>query len=303
MKILLLGANGQVGTELRRSLAALGSVVAATRSGRLSDGADGMAIDLAKPAALGEAIAGVQPDVVVNAAAYTAVDRAEEDSGTAFGINAEAPAALAAACLAQDCLLVHYSTDYVFDGTATRPYVETDPTGPLGVYGASKLAGERAIQDSGARHMIFRTAWVHAAHGSNFLLTMLRLAAERDHLRVVSDQVGSPTSAALIADTTAGVLARGTSRSGLWHLTASGHTSWYGFAAAIVDGAFARGLLTRKPAVEPIATAEYPTPARRPAYACLDTSKLAVDFGVGLSSWQLGMGGVLDALAELPARG
>lgn len=298
MKILLLGANGQVGTELQRSLLALGQVVAATRDGRLAEGSACEIADFDHPGDLPALVDRIAPDVVVNAAAYTAVDRAETEPEAALRANAGAPAAIAGACAARDALLVHYSTDYVFDGTATRPYGEDDPTAPLGVYGMGKLAGEIAIRDSGARHMIFRTAWVYAAHGRNFLLTMLRLAAGRDELRVVADQVGSPTSAAHIADTTAAILAQGTARSGLWHLTCAGQTSWHGFAEAIMAGAVERGLLDKAPRVLPIPTSDYPTPAARPAFSVLDNSRLQHDFGHGPVDWRDALGQVLDTLAE-----
>lgn len=287
MRILLLGANGQVGTELRRSLLPLGEVVAATRSGLLADGEACEAADLDLPASLSPLVERVAPDVVVNAAAYTAVDKAESEQKAAWRANAEAPAAIAAACKARDALLVHYSTDYVFDGTATNPYREEDPVSPLGVYGKSKLAGEEAIRSSDARHLILRTAWVYAAHGKNFLLTMLRLARERDELRVVADQVGSPTSAALIADTTARILAdrSGPGMTGTRHLTASGQTTWHGFAEAIFAGAVERGLLSRSPRVHAIATADYPTPAKRPAYSVLDSSRLSRELRIQLPPW------------------
>ena len=293
MKVLLLGANGQVGHELRRALGPLGGVVCATRGGVLADGTRCEAADFDDPASLPALVARIAPDVVVNAAAYTAVDRAETERDAAFRANAEAPGELARACAERDALLVHYSTDYVFDGSGTRPYREDDPTAPLGVYGASKLAGEQAVQGSGARHAILRTAWVYAAHGKNFMLTMLRLAKERDELRVVADQVGTPTSAALIADTTASLLSQPFRDSGLWHLTARGHTSWHGFATAIMDEASARGLLDRAPRVVPIATAEYPTPARRPAYSCLDTTRLSQDFVIDLPDWRDGLAAIL----------
>jgi dTDP-4-dehydrorhamnose reductase len=193
---------------------------------------------------------------------------------------------------------VHYSTDYVFDGAGTRPYREDDPVDPLGVYGASKLAGEQAIRDSGARHMVLRTAWVYAAHGHNFLRTMLRLASDRDELRVVDDQVGTPTPAALIADVTAQLLRASRARSGTWHLTATGRTSWHGFAEAIFAQAMARGLLARAPRVTPIRSAEYPTPAVRPAWSVLDTTRLQSDFGIALPPWQDGLGSVLDELVR-----
>lgn len=294
MKVLLFGANGQVGTYLRRSLTTVGDVIAATRDGAL----DGKACELAdfdSPEGLPALIERIAPDVVVNAAAYTAVDRAEEDAADAWRVNAQAPAIIAAACATRGILLVHYSTDYVFDGTATRPYREDDRTSPLGAYGAGKLAGEDAVRESGARHMIFRTAWVYAAHGRNFLQTMLRLAKERDELRVVADQVGTPTPASLIADVTA--LAIGSPReSGLWHLTASGETSWHGFAEAIVQGAHKRGLIAQIPRVVPIATADYLARAVRPAYSVLDTSALRRDFAVELPDWRTGLSRALDEL-------
>lgn len=296
MKILLFGANGQVGHELRRSLASLGEVVATTRSGMLDDGASCEIADFDRPQSLTAMIERIAPDVVVNAAAYTAVDRAESDRDAAFRANAEAPQRIAEACAARDALLVHYSTDYVFDGTATRPYRPDDATSPLGVYGESKLAGERAVQASGARHLIFRTAWVYAVHGKNFMRTMLRLAAERDELRVVADQVGTPTPAALIADTTASVLSRPFLRSGVWHLTAAGETTWHGFAEAILESARTRGLIARAPRVVPIATVDYPTPAKRPGYSVLDTSGLRSDFGVDLPDWSRGLERTFDEL-------
>ena len=293
MKVLLLGANGQVGHELRRALAPLGELVCTTRDGRLADGSACETADFGAPDSLAPLVDRIAPDVVVNAAAYTAVDRAESERDTAFRANAEAPAALAAACAQRDTLLVHYSTDYVFDGTGTRPYREDDPVAPLGVYGESKLAGEQAILASGARHMIFRTAWVYADRGSNFMLTMLRLARERDELRVVADQVGTPTPAILIADITAVVLDRPFSASGLWHLTAGGETSWHGFAEAIVEQAHTLGLITRRPQVTAIASSEYPTPVRRPAYSRLDCGRLQREFGIDLADWRDGLNGVL----------
>ena len=291
MKLLLLGGNGQVGRELRRSLPTLGDVVVATRDG---DAADVVA-DFDAPESLAALIARIAPDVVVNAAAYTAVDKAETDAEAAFRINAEAPAAIAQACVDSGALLVHYSTDYVFDGSATRPYREDDVTAPLGVYGASKLAGEQAIRVSGVRHAILRTAWVYAAHGKNFLLTMLRLANERDELRVVADQIGAPTPAAWIADATAEIMRRGVVASGTWHLVADGETSWHGFAEAIVDDAHALGLIARKPRVVAIPTADYPTPAKRPAYSVLDTTRLQHDFGIAPPNWRDGLRRTLAA--------
>lgn len=296
MKILLFGANGQVGTELRRSLAPLGQIVATTRSGSLDDGSSCERADFDQPDSLPSIIERITPDIVVNAAAYTVVDRAEGEAEAAFRANAEAPRTIAEACAACGALLVHYSTDYVFDGTATRPYREDDPTSPLGVYGASKLAGEQAIQASGARHLIFRTAWVYAAHGKNFLLTMLRLARERDELRVVADQVGTPTPAALVADATVAALARDAGTSGLWHLTATGSTSWHGFAEAILQQACERGLIPHQPRLIGIGTADFPTRAARPANSTLDTSLWQASFARGLPDWRAGLARVLDTL-------
>jgi dTDP-4-dehydrorhamnose reductase len=297
MRVLLLGADGQLGTELRRRLAPLGELVAATRDGTLGDGRC-EAADFSEPGTLPALVARVAPDVVVNAAAHTAVDRAEQERDLSFRLNAEAPAALAAACRDRGARFVHYSTDYVFDGRGTRPYREDDSTAPLGVYGASKLAGEEAVRASGADAMIFRTAWVYASHSQNFLRTMLRVGAERDELRVVADQVGTPTPAALIADVTARALRHATRRSGTWHVTPAGQTSWHGFAEAIFAGAVARGLLTRAPKVHAITTVDYPTPAARPCYSVLDTAKLQRDFGIGLPDWRDGLDRVLDELAR-----
>ena len=292
MKILVLGANGQVGHELARSLGPLGNIVATTRSGVLNGSACEMA-DFDQPDSLSSLIDRVSPDIVVNAAAYTAVDKAESEPGAAFRANAEAPGKLAKACAENDILLVHYSTDYVFDGQGVRPYRENDPTAPLGVYGASKLAGEQAIEASGGRHFIFRTAWVYGNHGANFMRTMLRLGAERDELRVVADQIGTPTPAALIADVTARIVASSSQAYGTFHLTAGGQTSWHTFATEIFHNAQRHGLLARVPRVLPITTAEYPTPARRPAYSCLDTSALRKTFDIPLPDWKLGLEQVL----------
>ncbi len=293
MRILLLGANGQLGHELRRALAPSGELVCTTRSGRLDDGSACETADFDAPDSLPALVDRIAPDIVVNAAAYTAVDRAESESEAAFRANAQAPGALAAACAQRDALLVHYSTDYVFDGTGTRPYREDDPVSPLCVYGQSKLAGERAVQASGARHMIFRTAWVYADHGRNFMLTMLRLARERDELRVVADQIGTPTPASLIADGTAAMLGRPLRASGTWHLTASGGTSWHGFAEAIVERAHVLGRIDRRPRVMPIATADYPTPARRPAWSRMDCSRFEEDAAVRLPDWRTALEQVL----------
>ncbi|RMH93333.1 dTDP-4-dehydrorhamnose reductase [Lysobacter pythonis] len=292
MRILLLGANGQVGTECRRALAPLGEVVAATRTGELGEVAD-----FDRPETLAALIERAAPEVVVNAAAYTAVDKAEDERAAAFRVNAEAPRVIADACAKRGAYLVHYSTDYVFDGQGERAYRPADATAPLGVYGQSKLAGEEAVRASGCAHAILRTAWVYAHHGRNFLLTMLRLAGEREELRVVADQHGTPTPAALIADVTAKIVAAPARDNGTWHLTPEGVTTWHGFAEAIIDAAHRRGLITRKPRVLPIASAEFPTPARRPAYSVLDTRTLRDDWRLTLPDWREGLDGVLDALA------
>jgi len=296
VNVLLFGGNGQVGQALLRTLAPLGTLVATTRSGALPDGSPCEVADFDDPASLPGLLDRIGPGVVVNAAAYTAVDRAEGDPDAAWRANAEAPDMIARWCAAAGVPLLHYSTDYVFDGTATRPYREDDPTAPLGVYGASKLAGEQAIRAAGGRHLIFRTAWVYAAHGANFLRTMLRVGAERDVLRVVADQIGTPTPAALIADVSAHILQQRLMLSGTYHLTATGATSWHGFAEAIFAEAVARGILPRAPRVEAITTAEYPTAARRPAYSCLDVRRLQSDSGLLLPAWQDGLAGVMDAV-------
>lgn len=293
MTVLLFGGNGQVGHELRRSLRALGDVVVTTRSGQLREGARCEVADFDRPDSLAELVERVAPAIVVNAAAYTAVDKAEDDVDAAFRTNAEAPGVLARACALRDIPFVHYSTDYVFDGQGSRPYREDDPTAPLGVYGASKLAGEDAVRSAGGRHLILRTAWVYGRHGHNFMKTMLRLGADRGELRVVADQIGSPTPARLIADVTAGLLQRPDTE-GTFHLTAAGQTSWHGFAAAIFEEAVARGLIARAPRVLPITTADYPTRARRPAYSCLDVGKLERVLARRIPSWRAGLTRVLQ---------
>ena len=300
-RLLVVGGNGQVGRELRRSLQPLGEVVAATRDGQLEDGTAGVVGDLSDPASLAALVRQVAPVAVVNAAAYTAVDKAEADRDAAFGINATAPGALARACADAGIPFVHYSTDYVFDGQGSRPYREDDATSPLGVYGESKLAGEQAVHAAGGQSLVFRTAWVYGAHGHNFLRTMLRVGAERDELRVVADQAGTPTPAALIADATAVALGKAladASGHGTWHLVAGGQTTWHGFAEAIFEEAVAAGLLARAPRVAAITTAEYPTPARRPAYSCLDTARLQGDFGIDPPHWRDGLRNVIAGMAQ-----
>lgn len=304
MKLLLLGANGQVGHALRDALKPLGDVVTATRGGMLDDGAPCLRADLGDADSLRAALDAAHADVVVNAAAYTAVDRAEDEPEPADRINHRAVGEIGAWAAAHRALVVHYSTDYVFDGTATRPYREDDPTAPLGVYGRTKLAGENALRASGADHLIFRTAWVYAARGHNFLHTMLRLARERDELRVVADQIGAPTPARWIARATAQALAKRESATrGTFHLVADGRASWHDFASAIIAGAHARGLLAREPRVLPIATADFPTRARRPAYSVLDCTRLENVFGLESADWRVGLDEVLDELAKNHSQG
>lgn len=301
MRILLIGGNGQVGHELRRALAPLGEVVVTTRDGVLADGGSCETLDLSRPETAAAAIAQVAPTIVVNAAAYTAVDRAEDESALAYRVNAEAPGLIAEACRSIGAALVHYSTDYVFNGQSRIPYREDEATSPLGVYGASKLAGEQAIAASGVPHVTLRTAWVYGLHGSNFLRTMLRLAAERDELRVVADQIGSPTPAWLIADITAAILRHGITAPGIHHLVTAGEVSWHGFAAAIMEEAHRTGRLTRMPRVVPITTAEFPTRASRPAYSVLDTARLAEQYGVEIPDWRRALRTTL-ATADFPVR-
>lgn len=297
MTILVFGGNGQVGRELLRALAPLGTVVATTRSGTLADGSACEVADFDRPDSLPALLDRLRPALVVNAAAYTAVDRAEQEPEAAFRANAQAPGVIARWCAAQGVPLVHYSTDYVFDGQGRAPYREDAPTAPLGVYGTSKRDGEDAVRAAGGRHLIFRTAWVYAAHGGNFLRTMLRLGAERDELRVVADQIGTPTPAALIADVTAHALRHPGGLSGTWHLTASGQTSWHGFAEALFAEALAAGMLAKAPLVEAIPSSEYPTPATRPAWSVLDNHRLQQDFGIVLPAWQDGLKRVMAEIA------
>ncbi|WP_285318109.1 dTDP-4-dehydrorhamnose reductase [Stenotrophomonas maltophilia group sp. Smal35] len=297
MTVLVFGGNGQVGQELLRALAPLGKVVATTRSGTLPDGSTCETADFGQPDSLPALLDRLQPSVVVNAVAYTAVDRAEQEVDAAFAANAQAPGVIARWCAAHGVPFVHYSTDYVFDGQGSAPYREDEPTAPLGVYGTSKRDGEEAVRAAGGRHLIFRTAWVYASHGANFLRTMLRLGAERDALRVVADQIGTPTSAALIADVTAMALQRSPSLSGTWHLTANGQTSWHGFAEAIFAEALATGVLAKVPTVEAIPSSEYPTPAKRPGWSVLDNRKLQQDFGIVLPTWQDGLKRVMAEIA------
>ena len=311
MSILLLGANGQVGHALRKPLSAIGSVTCATRSGKLDDGSECATVDLADSRSLAETLDASNAKVIVNAAAYTAVDRAEDEPEKADRINHLAVAEIGAWAARNDALVVHYSTDYVFDGDSDRPWHENDVTAPLGVYGRSKLAGEQALRASGAQHLILRTAWVYAARGQNFLLTMLRVAAEREELRVVDDQMGAPTSAAWIARTTAEVLRRWLAMNaqdremvlGIYHLTASLRCSWFEFASAIMQEAESAGLLKKIPRMIPITSADYPTRAKRPAFSVLDNTKLTLVFGQQPQPWHEGLHEVIGELAATRSHG
>jgi dTDP-4-dehydrorhamnose reductase len=301
MRLLLIGGNGQVGFELARSLAPLGELQITTRSGRLPDGSDCLQLDLDDAASVDECVGAVGADVVVNAGAYTAVDRAEDEPERAFRANADAVAAMAQTCARRGSTLLHYSTDYVFDGRSQRAWSESDPMAPLGIYGASKRAGELAIADSGCAHLVLRTAWVYAARGQNFMRTMLRLGAERSELSVVADQRGAPTPARWIAAATAALIARLDAASPpreILHLTAAGECSWYEFACAIFEDAHAAGLLAAAPTVRAIDSADYPTRARRPAFSTLDNSRLRERWDLALPEWRVGLRQVIAELAS-----
>ncbi|UPG95345.1 dTDP-4-dehydrorhamnose reductase [Luteibacter aegosomatissinici] len=304
MKILLLGANGQLGRKFiaEGSLARLGELVAASRDGSVPQGIRGVVGDLADSPALEALLDAERPDIIVNAAAYTAVDKAEAEEDAANVVNGEAPGLLGRWAARHEALVVHFSTDYVFPGDASAPYGTDAAVDPQGAYGRSKLAGEVNLRASGARHFILRTAWVYSDVGHNFLKTMLRLGAERDELRVVADQRGTPTTAALIVAGTMAVLEHYTKDSalplsGTWHLTAGGETTWHGFAEAIFDEAVATGLLSRRPRVHAIATAEFPTPARRPAYSVLDNRSFSATFSCSLPDWRVGLRETIHALS------
>lgn len=285
-RFLLLGKDGQVGWELQRALAPLGEVIALGRE----------ECNLADPGMVQSVVRETSPSVIVNAAAYTAVDKAQSEPDLARAVNSIAPGILAREAALLDTLLVHYSTDYVFDGSKPTPYIEDDETGPLNVYGSTKLAGEDAIRASGCRHLVFRTSWVYAARGGNFARTMLRLATERNELKVVCDQIGAPTSAELIADVTALCLYRlnqdprfAEQASGIYHLVAGGETSWHGYASWVIAEAQKHGMSLRAgpDQVHAIPSSEYPTPAARPANSRLDSSKLCRTFGIIMPPWQL----------------
>ena len=308
MKLLLLGADGQVGHALRHSLTGLGDITVATRSGRLPGGLNCAAVDFTNAQQLSELIHQQRPDWIVNAAAYTAVDRAEDEQALACRINAGAVADIGKAANSIGARVLHYSTDYVFPGDGDVAWREEDPTGPLGVYGCSKRDGEQALRDSGAAHLIVRTAWVYGTRGNNFLRTMLRLAAERTQLNVVADQFGTPTTANLIAQISAlmiarmGASARTDARHGTYHLTASAHTSWHGFAVALLDAAQHAGLIAQAPEVRAISSSEYPTRAQRPKWSVLDNRKLQTAFDVFLPHWQNGLDSTISALADEQTR-
>ena len=292
MKLLLLGRDGQVGTALQKRLPEVGDLVALGRAGA----------DFEVPGRLAEIVRHERPDVVVNAAAHTAVDKAEGEPGRAERINAGAVAELADACAATGALLVHYSTDYVFDGSGTRPWREDDPTAPLSTYGRTKRAGEISVQQSGARHLVFRTSWVHAPGGNNFIAKIIRAARDRDELKVIDDQHGAPTSAPLIADVTVEALRRHADArpiaDGIYHLAAAGETTWHGYASLAIAAARARGIPIKvsPDRILPVPTSAFPTPAQRPLNSRLDTTKLRLALGIELPTWQDDVQPTLDAL-------
>jgi len=295
MKILLLGKGGQVGWELQRSLAPLGELVA------LDFDSAGLHADFSQPEGLAATIRAVNPGLIVNAAAHTAVDKAESEPALARAINAQAPAVLAREAARTGATLVHYSTDYVFDGSGSQPRDESAATGPLSVYGQTKLEGEQAIAASGCRHLILRTSWVFAARGGNFAKTMLRLAAEREQLNVIDDQIGAPTGAELLADVTAHAfrqLASAPGKGGLYHVCAGGQTSWHGYARHVIDWARAAGrpVKVSSDQVRPIPTSAYPTPAARPLNSRLDTRRFQEAFGLALPEWRCGVDRMLSEL-------
>jgi dTDP-4-dehydrorhamnose reductase len=293
MRTLVTGVSGQVGGALARVLAEQLPTVAADRT----------RLDLSRPSEIASVLDQIQPGLILNAAAYTAVDRAEDERDLAFRINADAPGAMARWAAGCGVPIIHFSTDYVFDGTGNRPWREDDPTGPLSVYGASKLAGEEAIRAAGGENLIIRTQWVYAATGTNFLRTIARLALERKELRIVSDQYGAPTSARLIADVVATMIRSGLSNGihlsgGPINVAASGETTWHGFTNAIVEGLRLRGIKLAVDTVLPITTAEYPTKAKRPANSRLDLARLQKIFGVKTPNWSIALATELDCLAS-----
>jgi len=300
IRVLVTGAGGQVGAEVVRELAGRAEVVARERA----------QLDLGDPASIRAGVREARPDVIVNCAAYTAVDRAETDREAAHAVNAVGPGVLAEEARACGALLVHFSTDYVYDGSKREPYRETDAVGPLSVYGETKLEGERAVADSGVKHLVLRTSWVYGPRGRNFLFTMVRLGRERPELRIVNDQRGAPTSSRALALLVREMLERGCAGSlaragveqaaslgGIYNATAAGETTWYGFAQAIFDEMLRqRRLDFAPPRLVPIATREYPTPARRPANSVLSNDKLRGAFGVAIPDWRRGLEGVVSAI-------
>lgn len=299
MKILLLGKNGQVGWELQRALAPLGDVVALD-----FDSPGPLSADFSRPESLAATVRAVAPQIIVNAAAHTAVDKAEGEPEFARTLNAAAPAVLAREAADLGAWLMHYSTDYVFDGSGSTPWAEDSPTGPLSVYGATKLEGEEAIRASGCRHLIFRTSWVYAARGGNFAKTMLKLAKERDKLTVIDDQIGSPTGADLLADLTAHALRAAlvrTELAGTYHAVAQGETSWHGYARHVIEFARAAGqtILVAPEAIQAVPTSAFPTPARRPGNSRMNTRKLRDSFGMSLPAWQAGVDRMLTEVLML----
>lgn len=292
MKVLLFGKGGQVGWELQRSLAPLGDIVA------LDFDSTEFHADFSRPDALADTVLAVRPDVIVNAAAHTAVDKAESEPDLARALNATSPGVVAEAARQVGALMVHYSTDYVFDGSGERPWREDDATGPLSVYGRTKLEGEQLVADAGPRHLIFRTSWVYAARGGNFAKTMLRLAKERDRLTVIDDQFGAPTGAELLADVSAHAIRdtlRDPAKAGLYHLVADGVTTWHGYASFVLQQALAAGVELRAglEALDAVPTSAFSTPARRPGNSRLDTVKLRTTFGLRLPPWQEGVARML----------
>jgi dTDP-4-dehydrorhamnose reductase len=292
-RILILGSNGQVGVELQRGFAEVGEIAAPGRD----------SVDVAHPEQLRAIVRSADPDIILNAAAYTAVDRAESEPDLARSINAVAPGVLAEEALRLGALLIHYSTDYVFDGSKTGSWLETDVTNPLNVYGATKLAGEQAIQQVGGKFLIFRTSWVYGPHGKNFLFTMLRLGRERERLSIVDDQIGAPTTSSELAEATRGIVmsvlredADSMARwSGVYHMTCGGSVSWCGFARAIFERA---GVMLdgKKPEVAPISSHEYPTPAKRPRNSIMSNEKLNARFGVSLAPWESALDHTMERL-------
>ncbi len=297
MKILLFGKSGQVGWELQRSLAPLGELVA------LDSGSKDMCGDFTNLDGIVETVRKVVPDIIVNAAAHTAVDKAESEPELVRIINAQAAAVLAQESKKLNAWLVHYSTDYVFDGSGDKPWLETDATGPLNVYGATKLEGEQLIQQSGCKHLIFRTSWVYGARGGNFAKTMLRLGRERESLKVIDDQIGAPTGADLLADVTAHAIRTARQReevSGIYHLVAGGETSWHGYASHVLDYARRAGVVLKvaDDAIHPVPTSAFPTPARRPHNSRLNIEKLQNTFDLHLPPWQAGVGRMLTEILD-----